>query len=129
MRILDLAGGTGDIAFRCATKLRQFNSAVSGTAIIVSDINEEMLDVGRQRALDSGAMQPQGPVSIEWDWVAANAESLPFAGASFDAVTIAFGIRNVTRIDEALHEAHRVLRPGGRFLCLEFGPNVEPLPL
>lgn len=96
-----------------------------GSAITVSDINEDMLGVGKQRAIDGKLMEPQGPVSIEWDWVTANAEELPFEDASFDSVTIAFGIRNVTRIDKCLTEAHRVLKPGGRFLCLEFGPNVE----
>ena len=78
-----------------------------------------MLGVGRDRALDAGWLG-------EIDWLAADAMALPFADRSFDAVTIAFGIRNVTRIDAALAEVHRVLRPGGRFLCLEFSKVVLP---
>ncbi len=79
-----------------------------------------MLGVGRDRALDAGWLS-------EIDWLAADAMALPFADRSFDAVTIAFGIRNVTRIDRALAEARRVLRPGGRFLCLEFSKVVLPV--
>jgi demethylmenaquinone methyltransferase/2-methoxy-6-polyprenyl-1,4-benzoquinol methylase len=104
--VLDLAGGTGDIAFRIAERSE-------GTKIVVGDINREMLAVGRQRAAKRGL---DGTVAFE----EANAEKLPFAGGRFDAVTIAFGIRNVPRIDAALREAFRVLKPGGRFLCLEF---------
>src|ERR1700744_3063223 len=103
--VLDLAGGTGDVAFRIAER------AGPGTRITVADINAEMLAVGRERA----AKAPHDVAFIE-----ANAEALPLPDKSFDAVTIAFGIRNVPRIDVALAEIHRVLRIGGRFLCLEF---------
>jgi demethylmenaquinone methyltransferase / 2-methoxy-6-polyprenyl-1,4-benzoquinol methylase len=101
--ILDLAGGTGDIAFRMAK---------SGAAIIVADINPDMLAVGEARAQKRGLTQLQ--------WREENAESLSFADNSFDAVTIAFGIRNVTDIPKALRDIHRVLKRGGRFYCLEF---------
>lgn len=104
--ILDVGGGTGDIAFRI---LRRTELA----EVTVADINPEMLAVGRKRA-----EARRSGKRIEF--VEANAESLPFAGSRFDAYTIAFGIRNVPRIELALSEAYRVLKPGGRFLCLEF---------
>lgn len=104
--VLDVAGGTGDIAFRIADRSE-------GAVITVADINGEMLAVGRNRA----AARRLGRALT---FVEANAEALPFAPNRFDAVTIAFGIRNVPRIDVALAEAWRVLKPGGRFLCLEF---------
>jgi demethylmenaquinone methyltransferase/2-methoxy-6-polyprenyl-1,4-benzoquinol methylase len=106
-RHLDVAGGTGDIAFRIA------EAAQKDAEIVVLDINGDMLDVGRDRAVERG-------LSDKLEFVQANAESLPFPDAHFDAYTIAFGIRNVPRIETALAEAFRVLRPGGRFLCLEF---------
>jgi demethylmenaquinone methyltransferase / 2-methoxy-6-polyprenyl-1,4-benzoquinol methylase len=106
-RHLDVAGGTGDIAFRVV-------EASGGTAhSTVLDINGSMLGVGQDRADKRG-------LSGNCTFVEANAESLPFADRSFDAYTIAFGIRNVPHIDVALKEAFRVLKPGGRFLCLEF---------
>jgi demethylmenaquinone methyltransferase / 2-methoxy-6-polyprenyl-1,4-benzoquinol methylase len=105
MRLLDVAGGTGDIAFRFLER--------GGGEVIVADINREMLSVGRDRAIDRGLLHGLS-------WVCADAERLPIADASVDAYTIAFGIRNVTRIPAALAEARRVLKPGGRFLCLEF---------
>lgn len=108
-KILDMAGGTGDIAFRLAR---------SGAQVTVADINPEMLEVGIQRA--------QGRRIDGLVWAEENAETLSFADASFDAYTIAFGIRNVTRIDSALEEAHRVLRIGGRFFCLEFSTTTWP---
>jgi demethylmenaquinone methyltransferase / 2-methoxy-6-polyprenyl-1,4-benzoquinol methylase len=108
---LDLAGGTGDIAFRIAA------AGGPGTRLTVADINDEMLAVGRTRADDAG---------FDVEFVQANAEALPFADKSYDAVTIAFGIRNVPRIPVALREAHRVLRIGGRFLCLEFSSVDVP---
>ncbi|KTT76700.1 class I SAM-dependent methyltransferase [Sphingomonas endophytica] len=108
-QILDMAGGTGDIAFRLAE---------SGAAVTVADINPEMLEVGIGRAQQRGI---DGLV-----WTEANAETLTFPDRFFDAYTIAFGIRNVTDIPKALHEAHRVLRRGGRFFCLEFSTNVWP---
>ncbi|MEN3975478.1 bifunctional demethylmenaquinone methyltransferase/2-methoxy-6-polyprenyl-1,4-benzoquinol methylase UbiE [Emcibacter sp. SYSU 3D8] len=118
MRLLDVAGGTGDIAFRI---LDSANRDVPGgrtpAAVTVCDINEAMLNVGRDRAVNAGRLD-------NLDWMAGNAEALPFADASYDAYTIAFGIRNVTDIPAALREARRVLKPGGRFLCLEFS-NVE----
>lgn len=112
MRLLDVAGGTGDIAFR-------FLRAAPGSSVTVCDINGEMLRVGRARATDNGLI-------ARADFAAGNAECLPFQPGQFDAYTIAFGIRNVTHIDKALLEAHRMLRPGGRFLCLEFSPAVLP---
>jgi len=107
--VLDMAGGTGDIAFRMA-KL--------GAAVTVSDINQDMLDVGIERAMDKGYD------SLVWS--RQNAEELTFPDRFFDAYTIAFGIRNVTRIDRALAEAHRVLKYGGRFFCLEFSTTQWP---
>jgi demethylmenaquinone methyltransferase/2-methoxy-6-polyprenyl-1,4-benzoquinol methylase len=109
--LLDLAGGTGDIAFRVADK------AGPGTRITVADINTEMLAVGRERAAKA---------ERRIDFIEANAEKLPLPDKSFDAVTIAFGIRNVPRIEAALAEAHRVLKIGGHFLCLEFSSIDVP---
>lgn len=107
--ILDMAGGTGDIAFRLDD---------AGAEVTVSDINQDMLDVGIERAMKEGR---DGLV-----WSRQNAEELAFASRTFDAYTIAFGIRNVTRIDKALAEAHRVLKFGGRFFCLEFSTTEWP---
>jgi len=109
--LLDLAGGTGDIAFRVVAK------GGAGTRVTVADINTEMLEVGRARAEERG---------LDVTFVEANAEALPFADRSFDAATIAFGIRNVPRIEQALAEAFRVLKLGGRFLCLEFSTVDVP---
>ena len=106
-RFLDVAGGTGDIAFRIAERIGD------GADVTICDINPAMLEVGRNRAVDRGLLR--GLV-----WTTGDAEALPFPDRSFDAYTIAFGLRNVTDIDRALREAHRVLRPGGRFYCLEF---------
>ncbi|MEO5810139.1 MAG: class I SAM-dependent methyltransferase [Sphingomicrobium sp.] len=108
-RILDMAGGTGDIAFRMAKR---------GAMVTVSDINPDMLGIGFDRAK---AKRIDGLT-----WQVENAESLSFADASFDAYTIAFGIRNVTDIPAALREAHRVLKRGGRFYCLEFSTSEWP---
>jgi demethylmenaquinone methyltransferase/2-methoxy-6-polyprenyl-1,4-benzoquinol methylase len=107
--ILDMAGGTGDIAFRLAD---------AGAEVTVSDINQDMLDVGIERALKRGL---DGLV-----WSRQNAEQLAFPDRTFDAYTIAFGIRNVTHIDKALAEAFRALRYGGRFFCLEFSTTEWP---
>lgn len=116
-RHLDVAGGTGDVAFRVA------EAGGPKTSVTVADINAGMLAVGRERAGKQGA----GRV----DFVEANAEALPFADESYDGYTIAFGIRNVPRIERALAEAHRVLRPGSRFLVLEFSrvdvPGLDAL--
>jgi len=110
---IDVAGGTGDVAFRIV------EAGGAGTTVTVCDISEEMLGVGRERAAHRGL---DGHVTF----TAGNAESLPFPDRSCDACTIAFGIRNVPRIDVALAELHRVLRPGGRFLCLEFSTVDVP---
>lgn len=107
--VLDMAGGTGDIAFRMAAR---------GAEVVVADINQDMLDVGVERAMDRGI---DGLV-----WSRQNAESLDYLDRQFDAYTIAFGIRNVTHIDRALAEAHRVLKYGGRFFCLEFSTTTWP---
>jgi demethylmenaquinone methyltransferase / 2-methoxy-6-polyprenyl-1,4-benzoquinol methylase len=111
--LLDMAGGTGDIAFRAA------KAAGTGFRATVCDINSDMLEVGRNRA---AARELDDRVSF----VEGNAEALAFPDRSFDAYTIAFGIRNVPRIDRALSEAFRVLKPGGRFLCLEFSTVDVP---
>jgi demethylmenaquinone methyltransferase/2-methoxy-6-polyprenyl-1,4-benzoquinol methylase len=107
--ILDMAGGTGDIAFRMQAR---------GAAITVSDINPEMLAVGMARA------EKKGLTGLSWS--EQNAETLSFADRQFDAYTIAFGIRNVTHTQKALEEAHRVLKFGGRFFCLEFSTTLWP---
>jgi len=107
--ILDMAGGTGDIAFRMARR---------GAQVTVADINADMLEVGKERA------EQRGIAGLEWQ--VENAETLSFADRSFDAYTIAFGIRNVTDIPAALREAHRVLKLGGRFYCLEFSQTQWP---
>jgi demethylmenaquinone methyltransferase / 2-methoxy-6-polyprenyl-1,4-benzoquinol methylase len=112
MLLLDVAGGTGDIAFRFLGR--------GGGAAVVVDVNREMLAVGRNRGLDRGLV-------AGLSWVCGDAERLPIANAAVDAVTIAFGIRNVTHIATALAEARRVLKPGGRFLCLEFSRVSLPL--
>jgi len=111
--LLDLAGGTGDVAFRVVRE------AGPRTRVTVADINAEMLAVGRERAIERGLDEAV-------TFVEANAEALPFPDRSFDAVTIAFGIRNVPRIEQGLREAFRVLRIGGRFLCLEFSTCDVP---
>jgi demethylmenaquinone methyltransferase/2-methoxy-6-polyprenyl-1,4-benzoquinol methylase len=107
--ILDMAGGTGDVAFRLAGR---------GARVTVADINPDMLEVGRRRA------EQRRIEGLAWS--VENAEALSFADASFDAYTIAFGIRNVTHVARALEEAHRVLRLGGRFFCLEFSTTSWP---
>jgi demethylmenaquinone methyltransferase/2-methoxy-6-polyprenyl-1,4-benzoquinol methylase len=111
--LLDLAGGTGDVAFRV------LEAGGGGTRATVVDINADMLQVGRGRANGLG-------LDDAITFVESNAETLPFPDRSFDAVTIAFGIRNVPRIEAALGEAFRVLRIGGRFLCLEFSAVDVP---
>jgi demethylmenaquinone methyltransferase/2-methoxy-6-polyprenyl-1,4-benzoquinol methylase len=107
-RILDMAGGTGDVAFRMAKR---------GAQVTVADINSDMLDVGKSRAEQRG---------LDLAWMVENAERLSFPDASFDAYTIVFGIRNVTDIPAALKEAHRVLKRGGRFFCMEFSSSDWP---
>jgi demethylmenaquinone methyltransferase/2-methoxy-6-polyprenyl-1,4-benzoquinol methylase len=112
-KLLDVAGGTGDIAFRVV------QAGGAHVHVTVCDINAEMLAVGAERAAQRGL---EGSVVFEQG----NAEELPYADRSFDCVTIAFGIRNVPRIDRALAEAYRVLKIGGRFLCLEFSAVDVP---
>ena len=107
--ILDMAGGTGDIAFRMARR---------GAQVTVADINQDMLDVGIERAIERGL--------TGLTWSCQNAETLSYPARQFDAYTIAFGIRNVTDIPAALKEAHRVLKFGGRFFCLEFSTVTWP---
>jgi demethylmenaquinone methyltransferase/2-methoxy-6-polyprenyl-1,4-benzoquinol methylase len=113
MHLLDVAGGTGDIAFR-------FMDAAKGSTVTVCDINAEMLRVGAERASKKGYADRS-------EFICGDAMKLPFGDRSMDAYTIAFGIRNVTRIEEALAEAYRVLKPGARFHCLEFSPAVVPV--
>ncbi|MGG7518947.1 bifunctional demethylmenaquinone methyltransferase/2-methoxy-6-polyprenyl-1,4-benzoquinol methylase UbiE [Allorhizobium undicola] len=113
-KVLDVAGGTGDIAFRIIEASRRLAHAT------VLDINGSMLSVGEERAKKRGLSQ-------NLSFVEANAEELPFEDGRFDAYTIAFGIRNVPRIDKALSEAHRVLKRGGRLLVLEFSEVEMPL--
>ena len=110
-RVLDVAGGTGDIALRIARAVRGGDAEIT-----VCDINPDMVAEGVRRAKGEGGIR----------WIAGDAEALPVPDASFDAYTIAFGIRNVTHIDKALAEARRVLKPGGRFLCLEFSRVQAP---
>jgi demethylmenaquinone methyltransferase/2-methoxy-6-polyprenyl-1,4-benzoquinol methylase len=112
MRVVDVGGGTGDIAFRLVDR--------GAGPITVIDINREMLAVGRDRAIDRALLDPVS-------WVVGDAEALPVASRSVDALTIAFCIRNVTHIEIALAEAARVLKPGGRFLCLEFSRVAMPV--
>lgn len=110
--VLDVAGGTGDVALRCLK--RTHNKA----KIIVCDINPAMLKEGHAKMVDHGVLS-----GIEW--ISGNAENLPLPTRSVDIYCIAFGLRNVTHIDKALQEAVRVLKPGGRFYCLEFSPGVR----
>ncbi len=112
--LLDVAGGTGDIA------VRYLGRAGKDARAIVCDLTPAMLAVGRDRAIDRGIVEGI-------DWLAGDAQDLPLAERSVDAYTIAFGLRNVTDIDRALAEARRVLKPGGRFICLEFSQVVLPL--
>lgn len=109
-RVLDIAGGSGDIAVRIARRARR---------VVVCDASPAMLEHGRARAWDRGLI-------AEIAWICGDAEALPFPRGAFDAATVAFGIRNVARMDTALAEAARVLTPGGRFACLEFGPRAPP---
>jgi demethylmenaquinone methyltransferase / 2-methoxy-6-polyprenyl-1,4-benzoquinol methylase len=113
-RLIDVAGGTGDIARRALPRLLPAGMAV------VCDANRRMVETGRADALDNGILHGL-------EWLCGDAEALPFADRSFELYSIAFGLRNVTHIERALAEARRVLRPGGRFLCLEFTPAISPL--
>ncbi|WND03798.1 bifunctional demethylmenaquinone methyltransferase/2-methoxy-6-polyprenyl-1,4-benzoquinol methylase UbiE [Temperatibacter marinus] len=113
MHLLDVAGGTGDIAFR-------FLDASPKSTVTVADINAEMLRVGKDRAEKKGYKDRS-------DFICGDAMNLPVEDKSVDAYTISFGIRNVTHIDQAIREAYRVLKRGGRFLVLEFSPQIVPL--
>ena len=117
--LLDTAGGTGDIAFRVLDRLESQGHGGEGQ-VVICDLTAEMLAVGRDRAIDRGLLKGLS-------WVCGDAERLPLPDRSVTAYTIAFGLRNVTHIDRALAEARRVLKPGGRFLCLEFSRVVVPL--
>lgn len=125
LHYLDVAGGTGDIAFRIEDSLkaqaRRSNTPATGnpTKITLCDLNWDMLRVGRDRAINQGKLN-------DYEWVTGNAEFLPLPSSSVDVYTIAFGLRNVTRIDDALKEANRVLKSGGRFYCLEFSHVENP---
>lgn len=114
-RILDVAGGTGDIAFKILESYPHLNLSVT-----VCDLTPEMLHVGGERALDRGLIR-------NLDWACGNAEQLPFPDNSYDLYTISFGMRNVTHLSQALAEAYRVLKPGGRFVCLEFSKVQLPV--
>ncbi len=116
MHLLDVAGGTGDIALRFLGALPEN----CDSRVTIVDINHSMVARGQDKALDQGIL---GGI----DWVCGDAESLPIPDASVDAYTIAFGIRNVSRVEKALAEARRVLRPGGHFLCLEFSRPAAAL--
>ena len=113
-RLLDAAGGTGDIA------LRVLDLAGAGSEVVIADISLEMLEAGRRKVEAAGG---EGRIRL----VEANAEALPFADKSFDAYTVAFGIRNMTDLGKVLAEAYRVLKIGGRFLCLEFSECQVPI--
>ena len=112
-RLLDVAGGTGDIAFR-------FLKRAGAAEAVVLDMTENMLIEGRKRA-EAEAL------SAQLDWIVGDAMALPFEDNSFDVYTISFGIRNVTRVPDALSEAYRVLRPGGRLMVLEFSQLPNPM--
>jgi demethylmenaquinone methyltransferase/2-methoxy-6-polyprenyl-1,4-benzoquinol methylase len=111
-KLLDVAGGTGDVA------LRVLEASGPGTSAVICDISAEMMEVGRARREDESAAV---------SFVQGNAEALPFPDKNFDAYTIAFGMRNLTHIETGLSEAYRVLKPGGRFMCLEFSRVEVPL--
>lgn len=111
--VLDLASGTGDLALRMAPLLNEQGK------ITLSDINESMLNIGKQRMIDAGHLRAE--------YAVANAESLPFADNSFDRITMAFGLRNVTDKQQALNELHRVLKPNGLLMVVEFSKVIDPL--
>lgn len=122
VQLLDVAGGTGDVSFKFLNSIKQRHGSLGSSKAVVCDINEQMLEEGKKRWLQSGQLD-----SSHIEWVVGNAMDLPFDENSFDCITIAFGIRNVVDIDKALSEAHRVLKPGGVFTCLEFSRVTNPL--
>jgi len=125
-KILDVAGGTGDIAFRAIDYVRR-NEKGSDLCMkaVVCDINPAMLQEGKKKVVEGGYFDGKGFEQVEF--VEGDAEALPFDDDSFDIYTIAFGLRNVTEIPLALSEAKRVLKPGGRFFCLEFSRVENPI--
>jgi ubiquinone/menaquinone biosynthesis methyltransferase len=130
LRILDVAGGTGDVAFRfieaAECQERSKSSGHDAISVTVCDINQEMLRVGEKRARErfgSALLDDSKALSF----VEGNAQSLQFSDNAFDVYTIAFGLRNVTDVDKGLREAYRVLKPGGRFMCLEFSQIPNPV--
>jgi 2-methoxy-6-polyprenyl-1,4-benzoquinol methylase len=142
MHVLDVAGGTGDIAFRCFNGLLKSERAPDLLfpdpnedfgSVTVMDINEEMIRVGKKRAVEKGYVVEFNESSLDLNgrpsmrFVVGNAESLPFEDNSMDVYTIAFGLRNVSKIPLALSEANRVLKKGGRFSCLEFSHVNVPI--
>jgi 2-methoxy-6-polyprenyl-1,4-benzoquinol methylase len=138
MTFVDLAGGTGDVTFRIVDALRaQKADDGASSKIFVCDINAEMLQEGRRRAKERGYSQgdtwlssadaASAPGGVHVEFVQGDAECLPFEDASVDALTIAFGLRNVTRTLPALKEVRRVLKKGGRFMCMEFSKVQDPL--
>jgi demethylmenaquinone methyltransferase / 2-methoxy-6-polyprenyl-1,4-benzoquinol methylase len=118
-QFIDVAGGTGDVAVRIFDRIGRSESP-AGSRIVVCDLTPSMLAIGRNRAVDRGIL---GGI----EWINGDAQSLPFADRTFDAYTIAFGLRNLTHLHDALTEARRVLKPGGRFLCLEFSHVALPI--
>ena len=112
IQLLDVAGGTGDIAFRFLKK--------GGGSVIICDTNYKMINIGRTRAINNGFIK-------NIHWTVGNAHNLPFPDCSIDQYTISFGLRNVTMLSKALSESYRVLRPGGKFQCLEFSKVILPI--
>ena len=127
---LDVAGGTGDIAFRIAESMtKSYVRPAVAPRIVITDINEAMLDVGKERAVARGFLKAaeKDALAPKLEWRVGDAEELAWVpDSSVDLYTIAFGIRNCTHVDKVLKEAHRVLRPGGRFMCLEFSHVLYP---
>lgn len=121
-RLLDMCGGTGDIAFKVVRHMRHKFPKDSHFRVVVADINQEMLNVGQKRSRET-----LGSDADRIQWVLADAMDLPFEENSFDAYTVAFGIRNVVDVNQALSEAHRVLKSGGQFSCLEFSQVRNPV--
>ncbi|XP_020590833.1 2-methoxy-6-polyprenyl-1,4-benzoquinol methylase, mitochondrial [Phalaenopsis equestris] len=130
MKHLDVAGGTGDVAFRILQRIKSVSHSAMQSSlddfneesqIYVCDINPNMLDIGKKRAIEQGFSEEKSLV-----WLEGDAEALKFEDNSMDGYTIAFGIRNVTHIEQALSEAYRVLKRGGRFLCLELSHVEQP---
>ncbi len=115
--LLDLAGGTGDIAFRFLDRAKKQGVAAHAT---ITDINAAMLEEGKHRALDANRLEHIA-------WAVVNAEEIPYEANRFDYVSMAFGIRNVTDREKALREIHRVLKPGGKFVCMEFSHVDNPV--